>query len=237
MARFTTFLVAVLLAAATIFIAPVLAGQDDGQRRAPKASTPQQAQPRKPPAQKPPAQKPSGQKPPAPRRAPPNRPAPRPPSASQPPTQHAVPRPPVSRRPHVVPGDRTWVYPIYPPFTFDLIYGFPYGLYPYWTYGDPWGLYYTYPAPLPEYPPEAPEAVACASLRFDVPERDAAVFVDGYYVGVVDDFTVDKMPLDVEAGAHRIEIRKPGFETLLFFVNPDPGQVITYRGVLQPVRP
>ena len=218
-----------------MFVAPIRAGQDDGQRPAPKP-TPQQAQPRKPPAP-PPTQKPPAQPPATPQRTPPNRPAPRPPSASQPPAPHAVPRPPASRRPHVAPGDRDWIYPIYPPLTFDLIYGFPYGLYPYWTYGDPWGPYYTFPAPSPECPPEATEEAARASLRFDVPQRDAAVFVDGYYVGVVDDFTSDKPPLDLEAGAHRIEIRAPGFETLQFFVNPEPGQAITYRGVLQPVRP
>ena len=57
-------------------------------------------------------------------------------------------------------------------------------------------------------------AAARAGLRFDVAQRDAAVFVDGYYVGSVDDFTADKPPLQLEAGAHRIEIRAAGFETL-----------------------
>ncbi len=153
MARFPTFIVAALVAATTL-TAPVAAQQaDDGQRPAPKPSTPStpQAQPRRPPAQQP-AQKPPTP-PPSQERKSPTRPAPRPPSTQQTPPR-AVPRPPAVERPRVMPGERTWIYPIYPPLTFDLIYGFPYGLYPYWTYGDPYGdpygLYYS--APLPVLP-------------------------------------------------------------------------------------
>ena len=38
--------------------------------------------------------------------------------------------------------------------------------------------------------------------------------MDGYFVGVVDEFDGILQRLHLEAGPHRIEVRVPGFETL-----------------------
>jgi hypothetical protein len=73
-------------------------------------------------------------------------------------------------------------------------------------YYDPFG-YGAYPPAATTYPPEG-------SLRLKVKPRDAQVFVDGYFVGVVDEFDGIFQRLQLEAGPHRIELRAPGFETL-----------------------
>ena len=48
-------------------------------------------------------------------------------------------------------------------------------------------------------------------------------------VGTVDDFDGSFQHLNLEAGAHRIEIAPKGAERVAFDVNVQPGQTITYR--------
>jgi PEGA domain-containing protein len=57
------------------------------------------------------------------------------------------------------------------------------------------------------------------------------VYVDGYYVGIPDDFNGE---LELAAGPHRIELRAPGYETLTFDVQIAPQRSVTYRGALKP---
>ena len=66
-------------------------------------------------------------------------------------------------------------------------------------------------------------------VRIKGASPDAEVLVDGYYVGIVDDFDGILQQLTLEAGAHRIEIRTPNGPALTFEVNVLPGQTITYR--------
>ena len=72
-------------------------------------------------------------------------------------------------------------------------------------------------------------------VRIKVDERDAEVYVDGYYAGVVNDFDGIWQQLRLDDGGYRVEIRKPGFETLVFDVRVQPGRTITYRGQMQTV--
>jgi hypothetical protein len=74
-------------------------------------------------------------------------------------------------------------------------------------------------------------------VRIDLPQRDAEVYVDGYFVGVVDDFDGVFQQVNLEAGPHRIEVRAPGFETIAFQVNIEPNRTITYRAELRPLQP
>ena len=73
------------------------------------------------------------------------------------------------------------------------------------------------------------------SVRFRVTPRDAQVFVDGYYVGVVDEFDGTFQRLRLEEGPHRIEVRLDGFDTLRFDVRVLIDNTITLRGDLRPV--
>ena len=63
------------------------------------------------------------------------------------------------------------------------------------------------------------------------PTAGLQLFVDGYYVGTLDDVHGE---LELEAGAHTIEIRASGYETLTFDVKITPGRSISYRGTLKP---
>jgi hypothetical protein len=64
----------------------------------------------------------------------------------------------------------------------------------------------------------------------------AQVYVDGFYMGTVDDFNGSAQDANLEAGPHRIEIRAPGYETLTFDVKTEVNRTITYRGTLRPVQ-
>jgi hypothetical protein len=60
--------------------------------------------------------------------------------------------------------------------------------------------------------------------------REAQVFADGYYVGIVDDFDGVFQHVNLEAGPHRIEIREPGVDQgIAFDVDVQPGRTITLR--------
>jgi len=150
---------------------------------------------------------------------------------------------------------------------FSFFYGRPgfFGAYaygsPFWGYGYPY--YYGYPAygyPYP-YPAAygAPGAYGDPSaygnvvpygygyggysgqpyggLRIDLPQRDAEVYVDGYFVGTVDNFDGNSQQANLSAGPHQIEIRSPEFETIQFNVNIEAGRTITYRGAMRELHP
>ena len=74
------------------------------------------------------------------------------------------------------------------------------------------------------------------SIHLKVKPRDASVFVDGYYVGLVDDFDGVFQKLHMEAGPHRLEVRAPGYETLTFDVRVEPDKTTTYKGELRKIQ-
>jgi hypothetical protein len=71
-------------------------------------------------------------------------------------------------------------------------------------------------------------------LRLDIDQRDAEVYIDGYYAGVIDDFDGVLQGLRLEAGNYQVEVALPGFEPLQFDVHVSPGRTTTYRGSLLP---
>ena len=75
-----------------------------------------------------------------------------------------------------------------------------------------------------------PSGWSIGSVRLKVEPKDAEVYVDGYYAGIVDDFDGMWQQLRLDDGGHRIEVRKPGLTTLTFDVMVQPGRTITYRG-------
>ena len=66
-------------------------------------------------------------------------------------------------------------------------------------------------------------------------QRDAEVFVDSNFVGTVDNFDGSTQQANLQAGPHRIEVRKEGFEPMAFDVNVTPGRTITYRSAMRPL--
>jgi len=143
----------------------------------------------------------------------------------QAPADTAVPRrgvPPSGGRPVII--DRGY-YSGYYPWGYG---GYGFGGY-YGGYYDPWyyGGGYGYPA----YYSTGYEG----SLRIKVKPRDAAVFVDGYFAGQVDEFDGVFQRLRVEPGPHRVEIRADGYEPLSFEVRIPPGGRVNYTGELRRV--
>jgi len=101
----------------------------------------------------------------------------------------------------------------------------------YGGYYDPW--YGGYPvSPQPTYDTYRDEG----SLKLKLKPRDAEVYVDGYFVGLVDDFDGIFQRLHIESGTHRIEVRAPGYEPLAFDVRITPEHTTTYQGELKRIQ-
>lgn len=65
--------------------------------------------------------------------------------------------------------------------------------------------------------------------------RMAQVYVDGYYVGIAEEFGLGGRAINLTAGAHHVELRAPGYETLTFSVLIEPNRIVRYRGEMQPI--
>ena len=72
-------------------------------------------------------------------------------------------------------------------------------------------------------------------MRLKVKPRNAKVYVDGYYVGPVDDFDGAFEKLPIRAGRHRVEIRAEGYETLGFDVLITPTGTVTFEGKMKKI--
>lgn len=125
-----------------------------------------------------------------------------------------------------------------PPRVYVVPYGYrPRGYRPGWStnlyFGRPFGGYYN------RYPGyfgngygyfDIPSGFAFGSVRIVDAPRDARVFVDGYYAGVVDDYDGVFQRLNLEAGGHYIELDVyPGAPPLAFDVYVEPGRTVTIR--------
>lgn len=95
-------------------------------------------------------------------------------------------------------------------------------------FADQW---YGYQYPYPPYgygyrlsPPDA-------SVHMDVKPREAEVYVDGYYAGVVDDFDGSFQRLHVDPGEHVIELYLDGYRTVkqTVYLTPDNTFRIKYQ--------
>jgi hypothetical protein len=92
-----------------------------------------------------------------------------------------------------------------------------------YRYGSPYsGRVYGYRRSVPTYG----NYVMYGDLRLKVSPRDAAVYVDGYYAGIVDDFDGFFQRLTLEVGPHEIEIEAVGFGSQVFDVYVDPERTI-----------
>jgi len=130
---------------------------------------------------------------------------------------------PYVRRSYVLPyGYRPYGYR--PGWSLNLYFGQPYSSYGYSVYSDPRAAYGYY-AIVP--------GRAYGAVRIVDAPRDAQVFVDGYYAGVVDDYDGVFQHLNLEVGPHHIEIEAAGYPLIAFDVNVQPGQTITYRANLR----
>lgn len=96
--------------------------------------------------------------------------------------------------------------------------------------------YAGYAGPVVEESRPAQPAPATGLLRLSVTPTTAQVFVDGFYVGTVDDINAQRA-LVLEAGPHRLEFRSEQYQTLVVDVRIAAYETVTYRGALEPLRP
>jgi PEGA domain len=89
-----------------------------------------------------------------------------------------------------------------------------------------------YPYPYPyRYRYAAPDA----SVRFDVKPHETAVYVDGYYAGIVDDFDGAFQRLRTAPGGHEITLYFEGYRTYNERVYLSPDTTFKFRHRMEPL--
>lgn len=84
-------------------------------------------------------------------------------------------------------------------------------------------------------PTVASERPAAGTLRLELqPRPTGQLYVDGAYVGTLDDLGTD---LTLQAGTRRLEIRQPGYRPFELAVRIEDGRALTYKGTLDPQPP
>jgi hypothetical protein len=84
------------------------------------------------------------------------------------------------------------------------------------------------------YPFRFVPGISYGGVSFLITPGDAAVYVDGTYVGLASDF-YGAQPLPLSPGVHRVELQAEGFAPMLLDLDVMPGHVIPYEGSLRPL--
>ena len=121
----------------------------------------------------------------------------------------------------------------YVPYSFGMGYGLYSGLgwNPY--YGDPFD---SYAGGSGSYSSGIYSTREQGNLKLKVKPRNAKVYVDGYFVGLVDEFDGAFQKLALNSGRHKVEVRAEGFETAEFDVLITPDQTVTFQGDLKRIQ-
>ena len=96
-----------------------------------------------------------------------------------------------------------------------------------------------YPVPgfgLPPFPPFQVDA-PFSSIRFQIPQRDASVYVDGYAAGIVDDFDGVFQRLQLVPGHHEIVVYLHGHRAFRQHLYLNPRSTHTIKHTLAPLAP
>jgi hypothetical protein len=128
----------------------------------------------------------------------------------------------------------------YPAYYHWSPYYWNYGFYGYWPYYyRPYPYYYRYHRPFgygyygyPYY--GSSRYFNTGELRIEVEPKEARVYVDGDYVGTVDDYDGWWQRLRLPAGKHRIVIRAPGHAPYAETVRVLPGEDHNIKFEMQP---
>jgi hypothetical protein len=122
-----------------------------------------------------------------------------------------------------------------------VVVGVGYGPVYYPGYYRPWGPYGWYPYGGPygwgPYPYGAWAYDPAASLRIQSTPREAQVYVDGYFVGVVDDFDGWSQRLRLAPGEYQIQLYLPGYRTVTERMLLRPGTTYNIRRNLERLAP
>ena len=111
------------------------------------------------------------------------------------------------------------------PFYSPFYSGFYAGWYPFYAYAQypPYPAYYYGPA--------------WASARIEVKPREAQVYLDGYFVGIVDQFDGVFQRLDIPAVEHELTVYLQGYRTYRQKTLFRPGEGYNFKAILEPLAP
>lgn len=115
----------------------------------------------------------------------------------------------------------------YRPYSYSSFYWGAYGwnpYYPFWYTPYPYGGYGGFYDNLGE-------------VRTQVKPRQAQVYVDGYYAGLVDDYDGWAQRLKLKPGGHEVSIYLKGYRPIKETVYAQPGQTVNIKGDLMAVAP
>jgi hypothetical protein len=110
---------------------------------------------------------------------------------------------------------------------FPVWYGF-WNFYPDWVQEE-WTLADVVAASVP-LPPTS--GVQTGGLQLDVEPRRTQVYVDGFYAGLVGDFSGYYKHLELPAGPHRLDLVETGYLPQTVGVVITPGRTTTFRSTL-----
>jgi len=144
-------------------------------------------------------------------------------------------------------------YPYYPYYGYDPYYGYGYGYgYSPLYYGFPYGIGYGFGYGWPMmYDPmygggyggydygsgytQQYESADQGNLKLKIKPRDAKVYVDGYFVGAVDDMDGVFQKLALTGGRHHVEVRAEGYQSEEFDVMITPHETTIFQGTLKKI--
>jgi hypothetical protein len=96
----------------------------------------------------------------------------------------------------------------------------------------------TMPVEAGQYPyPPPPSYVPGSAIRFEITPKQAEVFADGYFAGIVDEFDGVFQRLYLSSGQHEITIYRDGFRTVHQTVNLTPNQSFKVRYTMERLAP
>jgi len=100
------------------------------------------------------------------------------------------------------------------------------------------GQWYPYPYPVFGYPPVAGYyGNPFGSVRLQIPQREAAVYVDGFAAGSVDDYDGVFQRLELVPGHHEIVVYLQGYRTFRQNLYLSPRSTHTIKHTLVPLAP
>jgi hypothetical protein len=92
-------------------------------------------------------------------------------------------------------------------------------------------IYAQYPYPIGRYS----YSRNWASVRLEIKPKDAQVYVDGYFVGIVDQFDGVFQRLDLPTGEHEIEVYLKGYRPYRQRTLFRPGESYHFKAILEPL--
>jgi len=108
--------------------------------------------------------------------------------------------------------------------------------YPYWGMGWGWGGYWgPWGYPYMGYPGYYGPRDNSAEVKLEVKPKDAQVFVNGYYAGLVDDFDGTFQRLHLAPGDHEIVLYLEGYRTVKQTIRVRPREDAKIRYALEPL--